>query len=181
MMKYLFGGKTCCPMAQKKSAQVVDGKLILSCLSARNPVVWQMDLADVRASALEVVSDEKDATFTLCLRSPDKKDTDVAVFDTREEAVSCLKDASYALENATGHIVRAANANTVSAVDYGAGRKKAPWGWIIFWIVALFILVVVLNGMRQGLPTTAGSSYQSPPSANESGVPLSADDFLRGR
>ena len=38
----------------QSSARVVDGKLILSFPHALTPVVWQMDLSQTKASALEV-------------------------------------------------------------------------------------------------------------------------------
>ena len=45
------------------SANVVDGKLILSLPEAENPVVWQMDLSSAKASALEVKKDEEKDTY----------------------------------------------------------------------------------------------------------------------
>ena len=41
------------------SANVVDGKLILSFPHAQTPVLWQMDLAQAKASAIEVLKAEK--------------------------------------------------------------------------------------------------------------------------
>ena len=51
------------------SASVVDGKLILSFPHAQTPVIWQMDLAEAKASALEVLKAEKGTDFTLTLKT----------------------------------------------------------------------------------------------------------------
>ena len=73
---------------KRASAKVVDGKLILSLPDALTPVVWQMDLAHAKASALEVrCNNEAMNAYTLTLKTPKGETIEVAAFDERENAM----------------------------------------------------------------------------------------------
>ena len=87
MLSSLTKPKQQTPKLTNASARVVGGKMILSLPDAIAPVVWQMDLGPVKASALEVTPNEDANEFTLTLKATGVKSTEIAKFDNREFAV----------------------------------------------------------------------------------------------
>lgn len=181
-------------MTKKKTknsvrANVVDGKLILSFPDAQTPVLWQMDLAQAKASALEVR--EKGGNQTaLVIKNPRGETMEVAVFEHRADAIEGLMAAAYALENAHGQIrqmVPAANDGGMpGAQRRGApGGKKKKWLIAIISVLALYVLFHIWASIlpqqivvgENGLNMT--SSDVNP--QDSAGVPVSADAFLNGR
>lgn len=183
MMKCPFGSKKC---SSAPSAQVVDGKLILSLLNAHTPVVWQMDLADIKASGLEIDTDKESKTYTLAFKSK-KENTHIASFESREKAIAALSAASKALERAHGAIRPAANdaGNAGQNAHYPAGQKqkggKGIWVIAAILIVFLFILMNALNSTSLQKAQLSGTSSGYALPGDTAGVPLSADEFLRRR
>lgn len=163
-------------------ASVVDGKLILSLPGARTPIVWQMDLAQAKASALEV-ADGADTT-TLRLRNPKGDIVEIANFENRADAISGLMAASRALKNAHGHIrPLASESGGVAMAAPAVKRRAAPgrWAMAIFGVLILFVLIGMWGSMLPRTPGMAGAPTAAPQAGNPAGVPLSADDFLRNR
>ena len=169
--------------SRPSSARVVDGKLILSLPEALNPVVWQMDLGQVKVSALEVREGKSgDNTFSLVLKTPRGDDIDIAPFAGRDEAVSALMAVSGALENAQGKI-RPAEAGSVVAIK---PKKSFSFKKAVGVVVALIVVLVLINIWGSMAPRMVSSGPAAPASAPASpadtaGVPLSADEFLQGR
>ncbi len=168
--------------ANNISASVVDGKLILSFLDAQTPVLWQMDLAHAKASALEVLEADKEEAYTLMLKTQKGEKVQVASFDTREHALEGLMAASDALKNAHGNIHIAANDDKTIAVAHVHRKKSAKGRWIT-GIVAVFALIVLFGfwaSVSQRPPTSIQqtSATAGNQAAQSSGVPVSADDFL---
>lgn len=180
------------------SANVVDGTLILSCPHAVTPVVWQMDLADVKAAALEVVHDAEANEFALSLKNPKESNPiEAARFDSREGAVEALMAVSAALENAQGHLGTGPASGPAPAAPAAipAAKKKRVWRWAMVALSLLVLLVifgiwssVAMRGpqsfVQEPLRTSnnGGGGQQSGATApaNSAGAPVSADDFLRG-
>lgn len=166
------------------SASVVDGKLILSFPSALTPVVWQMDLSTAKASALEV--QEKNGGYALVLKTPKGENLDIAPFDDRSKAVQGLMAASNALENAYGHI-HPANSN--KSDGYKTSYRKQKKGHllpVIMSVLAVFLLFLLwsaasLQAPQQYQQTSNLVESGNNDAATSSGVPVSADDFLKGR
>ncbi|MGB4057840.1 MAG: hypothetical protein WBK77_07125 [Alphaproteobacteria bacterium] len=175
------------------SASIVDGKLILSCPEASTPVVWQMDLSQAKASALEVRENEKGG-YILHLKTLKGENVDVANFSAKEEAVDALMATARALENAQGHIRPASsNANTASAPEsHTASRpeKKGKWGTMLLGAILILILMGIwgalaprppggMSGNQGSASAPAGKTFGA--NTDEPGVPLSADEFLMKR
>lgn len=176
------------------SARVVDGTLIISLPQALTPVVWRMELGHVRSSALEVRQQEN-GVFMLVLKTPRGDVNDIAPFDSRGRAVQALMAVSRAMEQAHGQIVPpAANniANSAGITNLPAIRpatRPASKGrfatGIIGTVLLLGLIALFLNmgsrnhsSMANGHGTdTANHSAAAP----QTGVPLSADDFLNNR
>lgn len=181
------------------SAKVVDGKLILTFPDALTPVVWQMDLAHAKASALEVLEDkkkgEKTARHTLTLKTPKGESIEVAAFTARADAVEGLMRAASALENAHGQIREGTNYSAAEnkasvQITHPAkpGQKRNKWIGAILGLIILFVLFNIWSAVTpvavsiDGSPannTRAATSNNNP--ATSSGVPVSADDFLNAQ
>lgn len=178
------------------SARVIDGTLILSLPDAITPVVWRLDLSQTRASALEVRAQE-DGHFTLLLKTPRGDVNDIASFASRGRAVAALMSVTRAMEQAQGQIHSVEQNGDVynpthlpvpvrgrKAKSYAANNNGAK-GWI--GAVVALVLVILLGGaiMNMG-PRTVSSATSINPAAGTApapttGVPVSADDFLKNR
>lgn len=173
------------------SASVVDGKLILSLPDAATPVVWQMDMEQAKASALEVREDAKTGRFTLALKTQKGETVDIASYEEKQSAVKALMVTSKALENAHGKIRRvAANAPDASANSlnyatqggYAAQQKNSSTASAI---LAVLLIVILISAWAFTIPkasdTIARTSGGASNAASDTGVPVSADDFLSNR
>ena len=173
---------------QSAQASVADGKLILSFPHALTPVVWQMDLNEVKSSALEVVEDEKTKRFILVSKISDTKIVEIAPFDNREDAVDGLMAAAKALEGAQGQIRGTANTaeqHPQLYVQNGTQHKRSwlPLLLLLFTVLVIFTVWASLSARIQNthfetLGTTSSAS-QNTQRAAEPGVAISADEFLR--
>ena len=167
----------------KSHAEIVDGKLILSCPGAIKPVVWQMDLASVKASALEVEHNKDKKAHILVLKTTRGETSEIVSFANHERAFDTLMKAAKALRKAQGKIKTAANDSTALT---GKGTSTGRFFRTLLLLVlggALTIgLLMMITLMGQKRFAGNSASVTAPiQSAPESGVPLSADDFLRGR
>ena len=174
------------------SARVVDGTLVLSLPDAMAPVVWRMDLGQVKSSALEV-REKEDGSFVLTLKTPKGDVTDIAPFAERGRALKALMAVSAAMEHAHGHIRPAARIvanDEVTGEVSVASARKGRGGSLVAGVVAVLILVVAvtllmraaatstaLEGMVAGAAQPAAGGDMS----GATGVPLSADEFLMNR
>ncbi|MAI61960.1 MAG: hypothetical protein CBB87_05620 [Micavibrio sp. TMED27] len=175
------------------SANVVDGKLILSLPEAENPVVWQMDLSSAKASALEVKKDEEKDIYTLILKTPRGENIDIAPFKSKKFAVEGLLAASKAMENAQGQIWQAPTGADAANVNYApayAQKKSGGKKWAIV-IGSVLVLIILVNGATSLRPRPPASIQQASSTSTQqpaqqaapvqSGVPMSADAFLQAQ
>lgn len=166
------------------SARVVDGKLILSYPEALTPIVWQMDLAQAKASALEVRESPKGVS--LILKTAKGETTEIAPFATKEEAVAALMAAARALETAHGQIRGAGAANEAGGAPYAAPAKRSRWTAGILGVLLILVLMVIWVSLAPRPPMSVDASGAPVPSSRpggapaqeENGVPLSADEVL---
>lgn len=184
----------------KSSAKVVDGTLILSLPDAVTPTVWRLDLGQVRASAIEVRTKDN-GDFVLTLKTPKGDVHDIAPFDSRAKAVNALMAVSNAMEHAQGQIKPAVfSANDMPEGShrrypvpalYRQQPSKSSFGKIAAALVVLillgFMVTMFMNsGPRQYGLTPSGeqrpaAEFDSNNAADATGVPVTADDFLRDR
>ena len=172
------------------SAKVVDGTLILSLPDAIDPVVWRMDLGHVRASAIEVRSQD-DGSFMLTLKTPKGDVNDIAPYATRSRAVGALVAISRAMEQARGEI-RATGpghaANDTAAAYVAPKEDGFTAGRLLAGIIGLILVVGLISLMVRMSPapeniSPAGGAGEHMPALGETpaGEAVSADDFLRNR
>ncbi len=175
------------------SASVIDSTLILSLPDAITPVVWRLDLGQTKASALEV-REREEGVFTLLLKTPRGDVNDIANFATRGRAVAALMAVTRAMEQAHGQIRSFANDsdsyNPTHLPVPVRGRKTKDHspkgshdkGWIGGLIALALIVILGSLIMNMGPKPVSSLSAASPAAgtpAIESGVPVSADDFLK--
>lgn len=169
----------------ESSAQVVDGNLILTLPDAINPVIWRMELGNVRTSALEVRAN--DNHYLLALKTPKGDVHDIAPFENKDRALYALMQVSKALGKAEGkiapqlataqpHILQAQS----PAVKTGNGLKWISALGTIIILIFLFSYAARLSPDGEVLGGVSEQTTAPSGSASQTGVPLSADQELRG-
>ncbi len=178
----------CMSGGYSSSARVVGDTLVLSLPDARSPIVWRMELGEIKAAAFEVRQEDK--SWVLTMKTPKGDAQEIAPYDTKAQALKALMAASRAMEQASAKPVSYAN-DAGRPVAAPPPRKK---GQLAAGIIGVAILGVLIYGITQAGPKTphspGSSAATSSPSAamqegfsgkSAPGVPVSADDFLRNR
>ena len=170
------------------AASVSEGYLVLSLPHAIEPVVWRQSLEKIGSALFEIKSGKED-TFNLVLKKTKTTSDIIASFEDKEDAIDALNAASNALHSKktvrmNAPIPKANNNNhdnkESSQSFSGEGQK---------WLVALLAAIIVIGmyyylttlmpernfGASVSTATQAGASSDNP---NQTGVPVSADDFL---
>lgn len=122
MFQKFKANHSCAPTS---GARVVDGKLILSFPDAIKPVLWQMDLVSAKASALEVEA-LQGGQAALMLKTPKGEQATVAIFESREAAISALMTVGAALGCAHGQI-RGVPVSSFPASSGGGADQVPAW------------------------------------------------------
>lgn len=169
----------------KSFAEIVDGKLILSCPNAIKPIVWQMDLSTVKASALEIDEEKNGDNFALFLKSANGERTTIVTFANQKAALDTFMKTSKALRNAQGKIAAHQSKNYTVEKKNTVGRAFKFIGFLLLGLLATVAVLFFLSFM---IPVNIQNTITAPTAGNpaineapENGVPLSADDFLRRR
>ncbi|MCK5374242.1 MAG: hypothetical protein KAJ40_03075 [Alphaproteobacteria bacterium] len=182
-------------MAQKDKitspVKIVDGKLILSLLEAKEPVVWQMDLKQAHSSAFTVKEDKEDKTFNLVLKTKGGSSEDIAPFGDKQGATDLLMEISDVLQNAHGEIYN--NIEGKAAITTASPREKSDKLGASLAIVLALVLIFIWMMSSSAPSKFAGSdsgagqssaNYYNSGNGNPretSGVAVSADEFLSNR
>jgi len=168
----------------QSTAKVVDGNLILSLPDAINPIVWRMELGSVKSSALEVRAN--DNNYLLTLKTPRGDVHDIAPFTNRDSALHALMSVSEALGKAEGKMApQMAQPQAANSQAAPASRAGLKWLIALGCIIAVIFLFSALSNLGRHddvIGSDNGTTVGTPTPGNnaESGVPLSADDYLRG-
>lgn len=166
--------------ASKKNndVSVVDGSLVLSFPQAAEPVVWRMNLTQAKEAGFEIR--EAKGKFQLVQKSGADAQS-IAAFDTRDSAVDALMQVSAALQG--GRTPANDRMGRISA------SERTQW---IIAIVGVLVVIALFYSLARVAPTettlaaspaagtTQDSAATSADPQSASGVPVSADDFLRG-
>ena len=162
------------------SAKVVNDTLVLSLPDAKSPIVWRMELADIKAAAFEV--QEKESDFILVMKKPKGDVQDIAPFDSRAKALKALMSASQAMEHAQN--ISAANDGGNRNAAVVAPPRKSRFGQAVTGLIGIVILLGLLFTLTQvgpknpQFPGSGISGAAQSESGARTGVPQSADDFL---
>ena len=162
-------------MSRKPSANVVDNSLVLSLPNAINPVVWRMELAKAKMSAIEIRED-KLRDFTLILKTPKGDSNEIARFNDKSDALKGLGAISSAMSKAEKD-----EGKSGKPAKSGSFLKKAAI--VIASLLGFaFAFIILINVLLMFSGTTVPSTGSTSSGAIiQDGVPQSADDFLKGR
>jgi hypothetical protein len=166
------------PKDYTSSARVVDGTLILSLPDAINPVVWRMELGNIKASALEIRTQENGASL-LVLKTPKGETYEIAPFSTRQAALDALMRVSTALQSTAARKIDAP-APGIHIAAPGNDNDKTGWLWAAAGLLIVLLLFVYLATLIPDASPTGTATQTSSGSSGDSGVPQSADELLQG-
>ncbi len=165
------------------SANVTSGTLVLSLPDAQSPVVWRMELGEIKEAAFEI-QDTDNGNYILAMKKPETKPQQIASFDNKAKALKALMSTSRAMKQVQ-------SAATIVANDDGSGStvtvpQEKKSGQFIAGIIGVIILGALIFGLTQIGPkvqrsTTSSGSTSTNASPGAPGVPVSADDFLKNR
>lgn len=150
------------------SAAIRGDHLVLNLPDAVNPVVWQFDLSRARSSSIEAVPDAKG--YAIRLKTAEGQVHDIAIYGSRDRAVLVLATVHETLAGDRGGRYVAAESDS----------KTGNWRLAVAAFLVLVILMALLFWVFAGAGTHGRGSV-----ANDapipSGVPMSAEDVLKGR
>ncbi|PJB69988.1 MAG: hypothetical protein CO093_09095 [Alphaproteobacteria bacterium CG_4_9_14_3_um_filter_47_13] len=170
------------------SAKITNNTLILSLPDAMSPVVWRMDLEEMKSAAFEI--EQEDGHYILQMKTPKNDPRKIAPFENRASAMKALMAASHAMEQAQSTMAsaRIASHHPLSMAA-APSAKKGKTGQIIMALIGVIILGGLLFILTQTGPQKSGISSSTGISRTQTqsgesenvGVPQSADEFLRSR
>lgn len=165
-------------MSKTPSANIVDNSLVLSLPQAINPVVWRMELAKAKMSAIEIREDSL-GEFTLVLKTPKGDADEIARFKARNDALKGLGAITSAMNKAEKREEKERK---------NEDKKISIFKNIIFGGVALIAVVFIYIIVSSIIMTLSGNYAADPALLSaynsgqlQDGVPQSADDFLKAQ
>lgn len=170
----------------ESTAKIVDNTLVLSLPGAKSPVVWRMDLSEIKSAAFEVQQEED--VYLLLMKTPKGAAQKIAPFESREGAMKALMATSTAMGQAAQRATVSVPANDGIPPAAAPVRKSGKGSQILMGIIGIILLLGFLFTMTQMGPRASSSLGDGSSSlaaagtgAAPGGVPVSADDFLRNR
>lgn len=172
--------------SEKSKVNIVDGKLILSLPDAETPVVWQMDINKAKSAAFTIGEDKKAKLFYLVLRDEEGKEQNIASFKDKDGAVAVLMETSEMLQSSHGKIKKDKSPVTADTSPQHDPKSEKLGAVLAVLLIILLLGVWVLSATMSRSVDTYGyqdetASSASPSSPNDTGVAVSADDFLNSR
>lgn len=175
---------------QKSGAEIVDQHLILSLLDAQEPKVWRMALDKIGTASFEV-KQEKDSAVTKLILKPKKGTAEIiATYDTKDQAIKALTQASNALQYSESKsektIIKSKKTSSKQSMDM-VQKENSKWVLVLFGAVIVVGLYMYLSTLipekNIGFDSSSSSSQvnETGSSLDRTGVPVSADDFLNSR
>lgn len=169
----------------KSSAEVVDKHLILSLPNATEPIIWRMALDKIGTASFEIKQTKDSNVYKLILKPQKGAAETIAPFDSKDEALQALLQASDALQKPETTYVESKKQPSKSLSHANDYKSNLKW---IYLLISLFSLIAVYLYMRSLVPNKINGLDNSPRSTMnslttnepEAGVPMSADDFLNG-
>lgn len=192
------------------SARVADGRLVLSLPDAETPALWMMDLNDAATSVLRLETDRQ-GLYVIKKHGGKGAAETIAVYRDRHTALDALNKASRALEKARSvrHNMNGRPVIVRPASIIGRIFTYLLFFWFILYLMSLDQLLIasvfdVFSSPEAPVTATSTSNGMldppvpslevpgdimggidapaaEPKAPTPSGVPVSADDFLRGQ
>lgn len=170
------------------SAAISDDCLIVSLPQAIEPSVWRLELEKAKNAAFEIQKDDDDIFSLVIKKSARSKPDIIGNFENKDDAMSALLIVSEALK--TGKTKTATTKTTpkkseASPAATNNNDKNSNAG-VIALIATLVVIALFYYNWFEVMPSVnqietreiTSSATTSP--QNQTGVPVSADDFLQG-
>ena len=164
-------------LSMQNTVSVNKGSLVLSLPNALEPVVWQMDIKQAKAAGF-TVKESVPGKWALVKKSPDNTETQIALFETKDDAMNILMDVSEGLQGGSKgthnckHHAQEPHSNVTELKKWGIAA-----GGVIIVIGLFFYLASIVPQSTE--PFMNEASIQTNASTpNATGVPVSADAFL---
>lgn len=173
----------------ESSARVADGRLILSLPDAETPVLWIMDLDEAATAVIRLEMDKQGHCILKKYGTKTAAET-IAVYRSHRQAEKALVRASKALEKARDTRLRKGPNNQPVMIRKASLIGSIFTAVLYVWTAGyLFITLLAyatnyvssnqMNTLSQMGGTPVQSQDAGTPDVNASGVPLSANDFLK--
>lgn len=159
------------------TASVNDGFLILTLTKSVKPVVWRLELEKAKNASFEI--QEQEDGHALTIKAPRKSLETIGLFSEQDDAFDALMSVSSALQNNEKPVQKATKVKTEISPESKSNRL------IIVLTATCFVIGLFYYLWVHALPTTQTFETQtisgeSTDPANQTGVPVSADDLLKG-
>lgn len=169
--------------AQQPQAQCVDNVLILSFPNAIDPIVWRMDVNEIKTASFEIQSLKEKNAFKLFLKPKNGKEEIIACFNDKDTAFEALMLASDALHNDNANIkstTKTKSKKEKKEKKRGSGKWLALFGGVILIAILYFYMISLIPNTQSFQPTSTSLNNEQINTQDKTGVPVSADDFFQG-
>lgn len=164
------------------SAEVIDKHLILSLPNAIDPVVWRMALDKIGTASFEVKQAKNSDACKLMLKPKKGTVETIASFNKKDETLEALLHASNALQKPIAASNKPSTNRPTTANEKKGGNK---WLYLFIGFLVVIGLYAYMSSLIPKQINDFGSTNQTSAAAgnnsqDQSGVAISADDFLSG-
>lgn len=167
------------------TAKVNDGFLIITLTKSTTPVVWRLELEKAKVAAFEIKTEKEKHALTIKVA---KKAIEViGVFNNNDDAINALLAISDALSDTGTTSKNNPEKETTDTVQNNNKPQKTNNNKTAIVLLSTFIVIgLFYYYWGRLIPTTQvfesqtiSSNVNSDP-ASQTGVPVSADDLLKG-
>lgn len=172
----------------ESSAAISDDCLIVSLPQAIEPTVWRLELDKAKNASFEIQSDEE--KFSLVIKKSARSKPDpIGQFETKEDALDALLMVSEALKAGGGKkpVTTAKKKDKPISEEPLKPKSSNNNGGTIALIATLIVIGLFYYYWAKLMPTVDQIQTQEITSSilnsnpqSQTGVPVSADDFLKG-
>lgn len=173
----------------RSSAVIVGGDLVLTFPEALSPVIWRMDIDRMRSSVIEILPQADTADVLLTVKTTSGESFDIARFADKTKALEAFAQISKAMREpqVMGSAIGVDSGLSVPpSLPTHPAYSSSSFSGFVKWGIALLgvVLVVYLFSyigslaprFEEGGSVTVGQSAED----DQSGVPLSAESYLKG-
>ncbi len=159
--------------ASTNSVSLNKDSLVLSLPQAKEPVVWRMDLAQARAASFTIGEAGKSG-WSLIKKDQDNKETSIATFEEKEEALQILMDVSETLQGG-----KTSTSSSSPTYPQSEITKWALAAGGVLIVAGLFIYLASITPQTStAFMNEVSQTGIAGTDSGQTGVPISADAFL---
>ncbi len=153
-----------------------NGYLVISCPNAIEPVLWRMKIGNINETVITVKANGKN--FNLNIQTENEKPKKIALFETKEEAISLMEKINNSLNNKEKTCCH--NDNTKDSKQI-INTKKNYKSDIIMAVIGTILIFIFIWLIQSPADNNLILSQEASQTNNAVGEAISADDFLKSR